>query len=116
MKKKSTRLYAPFVKLPGERKWTRATYPVDKLQPDDLPPIRQEIEFPAYPKDQAIRVYQSWLLFPFQGGTNEVRELRPLPVEKEHICKTCGIKFVDNPLITIGTSFCSTHCGKEYFA
>ena len=62
------RLYAPYVKKDG--KWVRDTWKDGELKP-------------SYFKDQAVRIYQNWLLAPYLDGVNEKRELRPVPVESK---------------------------------
>jgi hypothetical protein len=57
------RKYAPFVKV-GKR-WIRATWKDGENKP-------------AFTKEQAIRIYQHWLLAPVMEGINETRELRPV--------------------------------------
>lgn len=63
---KTKRLYAPFFKKSkDDKKWTRATWKDGEFKP-------------AYAKDQAVRIYQNWLLAPFMEGIDEIRELRPV--------------------------------------
>lgn len=57
------RKYAPFIKQGN--KWIRVTW-------------QDGSEKSAFPKEQAIRIYQNWLLAPFLNGINEIRELRPV--------------------------------------
>jgi hypothetical protein len=65
------RLYAPFFKKSkDDKKWIRATWNDGDLKP-------------AYKKEQAVRIYQNWLLAPYLDGVDEIRELRPIPVKSK---------------------------------
>lgn len=67
------RKYAPFVKV-GKR-WYRAGYSKPCEYPHNTG-MEQKILYNALPKEQAIKVYQNWLLAPFLNGIDEIRELR----------------------------------------
>lgn len=67
MKKRLPRLYAPFIKQ--GRNWIRWTWKDGENKP-------------AFGKQQAVRIYQNWLL----ESSEEIRQLRPLPVsDKEYL-------------------------------
>ena len=72
------RLYAPYVKN-EKGKWERAGYSVNVNSVDGIP-ISQKVVYTAMFKDTAIRRYQNWLLAPFLDGVDEIRELRPIPL------------------------------------
>jgi hypothetical protein len=62
---KGHRLYAPFFRNPGERKWIRLVTSVGT----PFTPMR---------KEAAVRRYQSWLLDSAMGNVEQERCLRPL--------------------------------------
>lgn len=64
--KATKRKYAPYIKLPGDRNWTRARSSNGEF-------------FTALYKKEAIKYYQTWLLS--QYGSGQQRELRPIPTE-----------------------------------